>query len=148
MKFELCKLLLISFLVTPTQLLAQESPERFMIEAGLVGGSGDACPGHYISVSAEVVGPVSLYGMVENYRCQDLAGSANRIGTSIRFGSSDWVVQPELRSGLEYDGGDLSPTFGASLFLGGRYGARLSIHFGDLFDNPITLFQLGGYIRF
>ncbi|MCY3595252.1 MAG: hypothetical protein OXH01_08480 [Bacteroidetes bacterium] len=148
MKVEIWKLLLICFLVAPTQLLAQESPGRFMIEAGLVGGSGDACPGQYIRVDGEVAGPISLYGMVENYRCQDLTGSANRIGVSVRLGSSDWTVRPELRSGLEYDGGDVSSTFGASLLLGGRYGARLSVHFGNVSDDPITLFQLGGYLRF
>ncbi len=148
MKVESWKLLTICFLLAPAQLLAQESPGQFTFEAGLVGGGGDACPGQYIRVSGEVVGPVSLYGMVENYRCQDLTGSANRIGASVRLGSSDWTVRPELRSGLEYDGGDVSPTFGAGLLFGGRYGARLSVHFGNVSDDLLTLFQLGGYIRF
>ncbi len=148
MKIDIWKLLLIYFLVAPVQLLAQESPGRFMMEAGLVGGSGNACPGQYVRVSGEVIGPVSLYGMVENYRCQDFTGSANRIGASVRLGPSDWTVRPELRSGLEYDGGDVSPTFGASLLLGRRYGARLSVHFGNISDDLLTLFQLGGYLRF
>lgn len=147
MKAEIWKLLLICFLVTPAQLLAQESPQRFMMEAGLVGGTGNACPGQYIRVSGEVTGPISLYGIVENYRCQDFTGSANRVGVSVRLGPSDWTVRPELRSGLEYDGGDVSSTFGGSLVLGGRYGARLSVLF-NVSEDLLTLFQLGGYIRF
>ena len=108
MKAKLWTILLIYFLVAPTQLWAQESPGRFMIEAGLVGGSGDACPGQYIRVDGLVTGPISLYGMVENYRCQNFTGSANRIGVSVRLGSSNWIVRPELRSGVEYDRGDVS----------------------------------------
>ena len=89
MKFKVWKLLPVYFLIVPAQLLAQETPERFMLEAGLVGGNVGACPGKYIAVSAEVAGPVSLYGMVENYRCHDFAGSANRIGASVRNGLCD-----------------------------------------------------------
>ncbi len=148
MRVKISKLLLICFLVTPIQLLAQESPGRFTIEAGLVGGTGAACPGQYIRVDGEITGPISLYGMVENYRCQNFTGSANRIGVSVRLGPSNWTIRPELRSGLEYDGGDVSWIFGAGLLLGGRYGARLSVHFGDVSADPITLFQLGGYLRF
>lgn len=148
MKTGVWKLLLVWVLLAPAQLLAQDSTGRFMLEAGLVGGSADACPGKYARVSTKVVGPVSLYGTVETYRCHNFAGSANRIGASIRLGSTDQAVRPALRSGIEYDGGDVSPTFGASLTIGGRYGARLSVHFGNVSDDVLTLFQLGGYIRF
>ncbi len=57
-----------------------------------------ACPGHYVGISGRVAGPVSLYGMVEYYRCADIAGSANRIGASVLLGRSGWVVRPALRA--------------------------------------------------
>ncbi|MYA41409.1 MAG: hypothetical protein F4Z31_06620 [Gemmatimonadetes bacterium] len=87
--------------------------------------------------------------MVENYRCADLAGSANRIGASVRLGRSGWLVRPALRAGIEYDGGNVSPTAGASLTFGRRYGARFVLHAGDgSGDTNIVLFQMGGYISF
>ncbi len=128
---------------------AREMPDRFVLEAGIVGGNSVACPGHYVGISGRVAGPVSLYGMVENYRCADLAGSANRIGASVRLGRSGWLVRPALRAGIEYDGGDVSPTAGASLTFGRRYGARFILHAGDgSGDTNIVLFQMGGYISF
>jgi len=39
------KLLLLGLALLPAQAGAQERPGRMMLEAGLVGGSGDACPG-------------------------------------------------------------------------------------------------------
>ena len=109
------KLLLLGLALLPAQAEAQEKAGRTMLEAGLVGGSGDACPGRYVGIKGRVAGPVSLYGMVETYRCADFAGSANRIGTSVRLGRERWFVRPALRAGVEYDGGDVSPTAGASL---------------------------------
>ncbi len=149
------KLLLACLALVPSQVQAQETdearevPSRFVLEAGIVGGNSVACPGHYVGVSGRVAGPVSLYGMVEHYRCADLAGSANRIGASVLLGRSGWVVRPALRAGIEYDGGGVSPTAGASLTFGRRYGARFILHVGDGSDDTnIVLFQMGGYISF
>ncbi|MCY4216428.1 MAG: hypothetical protein OXC92_05540 [Flavobacteriaceae bacterium] len=138
------RLLLLSFFFLPLCICAQEKTDRFMLEAGLVGGSENACPGHYIGLSGEVTGPLSLYSMIENYQCQDLKGTASRLGASLRIGPTDWLIRPELRTGIEYDGGDVSFTYGTSLLVGGNFGARLSLHVGE----SLTLFQLGGYIRF
>ena len=144
------KLLLACLAVAlPSQAQAQEAPDRFLLEAGIVGGNSIACPGRYVGISGRIAGPVSLYGMVENYRCTDIAGSANRIGASALFGRSGWVVRPALRAGIEYDGGDVSPTAGASLTFGRRYGARFILHVGDGSDDTnIVLFQMGGYVSF
>lgn len=129
--------------------MAQESSDRFILEGGIVGGNAKACPAHYAGLSGQVVGAISLYVKIENYRCQDFRGSANRFGASYRIGSPEWLIRPEFSGGVEYDRGDLSPTFAASLLLGRRYGARFSFHIGDVSEaQPITLFQLGGYIRF
>ena len=139
--------------VLPWQVQAQEAPGRqeepglFVLEAGIVGGNSVACPGHYVGISGRVAGPVSLYGMVENYRCVDFAGSANRIGASVRLGRSSWLVRPALRAGIEYDGGNVLPTAGASLTFGRRYGARFIFHVGDE-SSGIVLFQMGGYVSF
>ncbi len=98
------KLLLACLVIAlPSQAQAQEAPDRFLFEAGIVGGNSIACPGRYVGISGRVAGPVSLYGMVENYRCADIAGSANRIGASALLGRSGWVVRPALRAGIEYD---------------------------------------------
>ena len=65
--------------VLPWQVQAQEAPGRqeergrFMLEAGIVGDS--RCPGRYVGINGQVVGPVSLYGMVETYRCADNTGN-------------------------------------------------------------------------
>ena len=95
------KLLLVCLAALPSQVQAQETPGRMMLEAGIVGGNSAACPGHYVGISGRVAGPVSLYGMVETYRCADLAGSANRVGTSVLLGRSRWFVRPALRAGIE-----------------------------------------------
>ena len=141
-------LLLLALALLPAQVEAQERPGRMMLEAGLVGGSGDACPGRYVGIKGRLAGPVFLYGMVETYRCADFAGSANRIGTSVRLGRDRWLVRPALRAGIEYDGGDVSPTAGASLTFGRRYGARFILHLGEASGGTLTLFQMGGYISF
>ena len=148
MRIKLWILFVVFLLVGPSTLLAQESSDRFMLEAGFVGGSGDACPGRYIRVTGQVVGPLSLYGMVENYRCHNLTGTANRIGVSVLAARSNWLVRPELRTGIEYDGGHVSPNIEVGLVLGQRYGARTSVHLGNVFDDFIVLFQMGGYLRF
>ena len=143
------KLLLLGLALLPAQVEAQERPGRMMmLEAGLVGGSGDACPGRYVGIKGRIAGPLSLYGMVETYRCADFAGSANRIGTSVRLGRDRWFVRPALRAGVEYDGGDVSPTAGMSLTFGRRYGARFILHLGEASGGTLTLFQMGGYVSF
>ena len=143
------KLLLLASLVMPAlEAEAQEAPGRVMLEAGIVGGNSGACPGHYVATSGRIAGPVSLYGMVENYRCVDLAGSANRLGASLLLGRARWFLRPALRAGIEYDGGNVSETVGASLTVGRRYGARFMVHFGNLSDDTLVLFQMGGYLSF
>ncbi len=132
---------------TAPQAAAQS--EIFMLEAGLVGGNSLACPGRYVAMNGQVGGPASLYGMVEEYRCIDFAGSALRFGASLRLGPASWLVRPAVRGGVEFDGGDLSPTLGASLTMGRRYGGRVVLHRGQPTDNgTIVLVQLGGYLAF
>ena len=146
------KLLVLCLLLSPLQVAAQEAedaPGRILLEAGIVGGKSPACPGHYVGLEGRVAGPVSLYAMVENYRCIDLAGSANRLGASVLLGRERWFVRPSLRTGIEYDAGEVSPTVAASLTFGRRYGARFSVHRGDeTAAGVLVLFQLGGYITF
>lgn len=143
------KLLLICLALAVSQVQAQDMPGRIMLEAGITGGKSPACPGHYVGIKGQVAGPVSLYGMVENFRCIDFAGSANRLGASIRLGRSELLVRPALRAGVEYDAGQLSPTVAASLTFGRRYGARFIFHMGDFSnEEPIILFHMGGYISF
>lgn len=142
-----CALAVLVFL--PWQASGLEVDRPFMLEAGLVGGNSAACPGQYVGMRGRVAGPASLYGMVENYRCADLAGSANRVGAEFRLGAADFLVRPALRAGLEYDGGKVSSTAGASLTIGRRYGARLIFQVGEVAgDSRIVLFQMGGYISF
>ena len=87
--------------------------------------------------------------MVENYRCAEFAGSANRAGVSFLLGRYDWLIRPALRLGIEYDGGEISETAGASLTLGRRRGARFILHFGKVSDgSTLVLFQMGGYVTF
>ena len=88
------KLLLVCLAALPVQVQAQEAPGRVMLEAGIVGGNSAACPGHYVGIDGRLAGPVSLYGMVENYRCANQAGSANRIGASVLVGRSKLVRAP------------------------------------------------------
>lgn len=143
------KLVLVFLIALPSQAQAQDTPGRMMLEAGIVGGNSIACPARYVGINGRVAGPVSVYGMVENYRCVDLAGTANRVGASVLLGRSGWFVRPALRLGIEYDNGEVSETIGASLAFGRRYGARFIVHFGDFSRDPaIVLFQMGGYISF
>ena len=129
---------------------AQEAPERFLLEAGLVGGNSITCPGHYIGVEGRVAGPLSIYGMIEPYQCTDVPEVSSRLGTSVRFGPARWLIRPALRTGLEYaDTGDVSYTLGGSVTFGRRYGARLVV---DRWKLPggeaLVLVQIGGYFSF
>ena len=143
------KLLFVCLAALPSHVHAQDAQGRLMLEAGIVGGNSVACPAHYVGINGQVAGPVSMYGMVENYRCVDLAGTANRVGASVLLGRSSWFVRPALRLGIEYDNGEVSETVGASFTFGRRYGARFIVHFGDFSRDPaIVLFQMGGYISF
>ncbi len=76
----------------PWQVQGQEAPDRrevagrFMLEAGIVGDN--QCPGQYVGINGRVAGPVSLYGMVETYRCAgpyvtDLGGNTGMTGVAI-----------------------------------------------------------------
>jgi len=65
----------VALAVLPWQVQAQEHPWRVLLETGIVGGNSAACPGHYVGINGRFGRPVPLYGMVENYRCADLAGS-------------------------------------------------------------------------
>ena len=143
------KLLLVCVALLTAQVQAQDNQGRVMLEAGITGGKSPACPGSYVGVAGQIAGPVSLYGMVEHYRCIDLIGSANRIGASIRLGDTNLFVRPALRAGLEYDSGNISPTVAGTVTIGRRYGARLILHVGDFTgETTIVLFQIGGYISF
>ena len=142
-------LLLLCVAALPLQAQGQDASGRMMLEAGIVGGNSVACPGHYVGINGRVAGPASLYGMVENYRCVDLAGTASRAGASLLVGRTRWFVRPALRLGIEYDSGEVSETIGAGFTFGHRHGARFIVHFGDFSRDPfIVLFQMGGYITF
>ena len=148
-RMKMRKLLLVCLLALPMQAQAQEGPGRLMLEAGIVGGNSSACPGQYVGIDGRVAGPLSVYGMVETYRCVALAGSANRIGTSVLLGRQSWAVRPAVRAGIEYDGGDVSHTVGGSLTFGRRYGARFAVDRGVLpGGGTIVLLRMGGYISF
>jgi len=147
--FVLAGCVLTCLVLLPMQVQAQDSSDRFMLEAGIVGGNSIACPGHFAGLSGRVAGPFSLYGMVEHYRCLNVVGSANRIGGSIRLGRNNWLIRPALRAGMEYDGGSVSPTAGASLTFGRSYGARLTVQVGEASNGTnIVLLQLSGYFTF
>ena len=125
---EMRQVLLACLLALPAQAQAQETPGRMMLEAGITGGNSIACPGHYIGIEGQVVGPVSAYGMVEAYRCDVAPEPSSRLGASVRLGRAAWSVRPALRTGLEYnEDGDVSHTVGASLTFGRRYGARFIV---------------------
>ena len=141
--------------VLPWQVQAQEAPDgqeapgRFVLEAGIVGENSLGCPGRYVGINGRVVGPVSLYGMVETYRCADRAGADNRIGASVLLGRSSWLVRPALRAGIVYGSGDyVGPTAGASLTFGRRYGARFILHVAECGSTACERFQMGGYVSF
>ena len=159
--------------VLPGQVQAQEAPNReeapnrFVLEAGIA-GDRRACRGYYVGINARVAGPVSLYGMVENYRCAERTeaidlgggitgtahhprrvGSDKRIGASVLLGRSSWLVRPALRAGIQYDSWDsVGPTAGAMLTFGRRYGARFILHIEECGSAACQRFQMGGYGSF
>ncbi len=137
-------LLFAALLALAAPAVAEDAPGPFLFEAGLVGGDENACPGRFVAINGQVAGPFSLYGMVENWRCAEVAGTANRAGGAIRLGRADALIRPSLRAGIEYDGGDVSPHAGASLTFGRRYGARLIVQFSE----ALTLFQMGAFFSF
>ncbi len=161
------KLLLLGLVLLPAQAEGQEKPGRTMFEIGLAGDTRQ-CPGHYVGINVRVAGPVSLYGMVENYRCSertediDLGGGITgtaiyprRVASDIRFGAeillgrASWLVRPALRAGILYGGGaDAAPTAGASLTFGRRYGARFILHVEECGSTACARFQMGGYVSF
>lgn len=129
---------------------AEAQQDRMLLEAGIVGGNSPTCPGHYMGIEGRVIGPAALYGMIETYRCTELPETSSRLGGSVRLVPVNWLVRPALQAGVEYsDVGQYSPTFGASLTFGRRYGARFVV---DRWRVPgsvaIVLFQIGGYVAF
>ena len=143
------QVLLACLLALPAQAQAQEEPGRMMLEAGIVGGNSIACPGHYVGIEGGLAGPLSVYGMVETYRCVEVPETSSRLGASIRLGQSDWLVRPALRSGIEYnDDGAVSHTVGASLTFGRRYGARFIVDRWSVSGASLVLLQVGGYVSF
>ena len=92
---------IVCVVLLPLGLHAEQNADRLMLEAGAVGGNSAACPGHYVGINGRVAGPVSVYGMVENYRCTDFARLTNRAGMWILLGRYNCAV----RLGIEYDGG-------------------------------------------
>ncbi len=144
---ETCVLVFGLLIAVPLQVNAQEKQPRWLLEGGIVGGSGSACPGHFAGLMGRAKGPLAIYGVVETYRCADFTGSANRVGVSLRIGQSNWFVRPGVSTGLELDGEDLSQTVGGSLTIGDRYGARVNVLVGHVTTSgSIVLFQLGGYL--
>lgn len=118
-----------------------------MLEAG-IGGVGAQCTGHYVGINGQVAGPVSLYGMVQNYRCFDQARSVSRFGASVLLGRSSWLVRPALRAGIEYITNYVGVSGGASLTFGRRYGARFIIHVEECGSTACGRFQMGGFVSF
>ena len=143
------ELLLACLLVSGASAQAQE-PARMLLEAGIVGGNSTACPGHYVGVEGHIRYGVSAYGMVENYRCTELPETSSRAGLSLMLARDQWPVRPALRSGLEYsDAGDVSPTVGASLTFGHRYGARVIVERWTVPGGAaLVLLQVGAYFAF
>ena len=158
--------------VLPSQVQAQEVPDRrdapgrFVLEAGIA-GEHRGCRGQYVGINARVVGPVSLYGMVENHQCAarseaiDLGGGItgtahhpSRIGSDYRFGASvllgrsGWLVRPVLRAGIEYQTNYVGMSGGASLTFGRHYGARVVLHVEECGSSACERLQMGGFISF
>ena len=50
------KLLLLGLALLPAHVGAQDKAGRIMLEAGLGGGCGEACPGHYVGIKGRVAG--------------------------------------------------------------------------------------------
>lgn len=143
------KLLLGCIVILSAQVQAHEEPETLMLEAGIVGGNSIACPGRYVGIEGQLAGRVSLWGLVETFRCIDVAGTSIRFGTSGLLGRPAWKIRPAVRAGLEYEDGGFKPVFGAGLTLGRRYGARFLVDRVKTDSGAIlVLMQMGGYIRF
>lgn len=137
-------------LAAPVAAEAQQGRGRMLLEGGIVGGNSPTCPGHYLGIEGRVAGPATLYGMVETFRCTEIPETSSRLGGSVRLVPADWPVRPALRAGVEYsDGGRFSPTFGASLTFGRRYGARFIVDRWNVPDGTeLVLLQIGGYVSF
>ena len=147
MKLTGCVLLVLLACAASAQ---PQEPERMLLEAGIVGGNTIACPGHYVGVEGRVAGPVSAYGLVDNYECAEGSESSSRLGASLQLGPAGWWARPAVRGGFEYsDAGDVSPTVGASLTFGRRYGARVIAERWTLPGGEgLVLLQIGGYVSF
>ena len=144
------KLVLMCLLVLPSQVQAQEERGRMLLEGGIVGGNSIACPGRYLGIEGRVVGPASIYGLIETFQCVELPQTSSRLGGSVRLVPADWPVRPAFRVGLEYStDGEVSPTAGASLTLGQRYGARFIVERWRVpSGSALVLLHISGYISF
>ena len=127
----------------------QQGADRALLEVGMVGG-GNACPGHYAGIESLVAGPVSAYGVLETYRCDQVPKTSSRLGASARLGPADWWARPAARSGLSYsDEGDFFYTVGGSLTLGRRYGARFVVDgWRTNAGGALVLLHIAGYVSF
>lgn len=123
--------------------------DRTMLGAGIVGGNSVACPGHYVSLDHRVAGPVYGYGLIESFQCAEVPEPSTRFGAAIELARPHWTVRPALRGGLEYDtAGKLTPTVGASLTFGRRYGARFFVDRWSMPGGSLVLVQIGGFVAF
>lgn len=123
---------------------------EMLLEAGLVGGNANTCPGHFVGAEGHIRYGVSGWGMVENYQCDGPPQTSMRAGLSLRLSPAEWKIRPALRSGLSYDDdGSVSSTLGASLTMGRKYGARVLVDTWKIPNgNRLTLVQVGGFISF
>ena len=80
----------------------------------------------------------------------DFPRASRRRYAAVRLTNSVELAAARIRTmaGIEYGGGDyVSPTAGASLTFGRRYGARFILHVGDESGGTVR-FQMGGYVSF
>ena len=117
-----------------------------MLEAGIDGGNGVACPGHYVGIEGALGGAaVCVRQRGQLPLSWTWPGTTSRVGASVRFGRSGWIVRPAVRSGLAYDGDELSHTVGASLTLAGGTADASSSTASPGREGPaLVLIQIGG----
>lgn len=142
------KLILVCLLAAAAPAQAQE-PGEMLLEAGLVGGNANTCPGTFVGVEGHIRYGVAAWGMVENYQCDGPPQTSSRVGLALRLAPDVWKIRPALRSGVNYDDGSVSSTLGASVTFGRKYGARFVV---DRWALPggagVVLMQVGAFFSF
>lgn len=133
----------------------EEFKSIFRLDAGLSGGNHRAAPGQFVSLTASVFKPISLFGEVEHYRLNS-GNQGTRLGVEVPV---PWIknryVKPLLRYGIvsrtNSEGLDINHLGSLGLITKGkRYGGRVNFLFeslpggGDL----LVLFHVGGFVRF